>query len=160
MGLGPFAAGARRGTRVLNFTPGGRLALLVILTLMAGALVLPFAGEVSAQTGRDARWQRYDVNLDLRADGSLHVVETQTVALRGRFRAGFAVIPLTYLERIGNIAVTVEDDGQTTTLSYRSPEEYAEEPGTFTIRQQGGTLEIDYSFEPTSGSETRLITLE
>jgi Predicted membrane protein (DUF2207) len=132
------------------------LSTLAILVLLLGAT----GTSVAAQSNREVRWEQYDVALDLRQDGSLHVTESQTVEFRGRFQAGFATIPLSNVEQIGDISIEMESDAETTTFAFRSPEEYEQETGTFTVRQQGATIDIDYAFPPTSGTEERTILLE
>ncbi|MBA2276226.1 MAG: DUF2207 domain-containing protein [Chloroflexia bacterium] len=141
--------------RKLNPFPR-RAALVVLLLALALLAALPAA----AQSDRDARWQRYDVALDLRADGTFHVTETQTVAFEGRFRAGFAIIPLDRVDSLGNVVIAEQSDGTTTTFEFVPPADFDEEPGTYTYRQAGGSLEIDYGFEPTSGRETRTFILD
>lgn len=85
-----------------------RPALLAVAALVALlAAGLPERG--AAQSDRSVVWERYDVTLDLRQDGSLHVVERQTVRFRGGpFSSAFAEIPLARIEEIRNVAVSEE----------------------------------------------------
>ncbi|HEV2127350.1 MAG TPA: DUF2207 domain-containing protein [Thermomicrobiales bacterium] len=128
-----------------------RLLMLVAVALLAVGIPLPAGGQSDSVV-----WERYDVDLDVREDGTVHVTEDQTIRFDGTFTYGFADIPLDRVEGIDNLAITI--DGEQ--ARYVEPSEYAEEPGTFTYRVSGDELNIDYAFEPTTFGEERNVTLE
>lgn len=134
----------------------------VVLVVMLAA-VMP--SETAAQSTSDVVWDSYDVTIDVRQDGTMHVTERQVVLFRGRFSNGFANIPLSNVESIENVSVAVADSatGTPQPLDYRTPARYDEDAGTFTYEERSGELAIDYGFNPTSTlryTNTRLIVLE
>lgn len=85
--------------------------LLLLLPLLVASVglglwpVSPAAGQAS----RAVAWERYDVTIELRQDGRLHVVERQVVQFRGGpFSSGFADIPMARIDRIENVQVGEE----------------------------------------------------
>ena len=80
-----------------------------LLFLIALAIALP----VSAQSaGRSVTWQRFDVDLDLQRDGSVHVSETQAIAFNGTFQAGYRIVPLDRTTGATNVQVAEVVGGQ------------------------------------------------
>lgn len=138
------------------------LIALTAFILIATLALLPL-GHVSAASN-GVTWKRYDVNIDVQANGDLHVTERQIVRFEGRFSTGFANIPLTNLNAIDNVKVAIGDTSNSpaTPAEYLRPSRYGKDPGTYTYAQSGSALEIDYAFDPTSdsGSEDRLIVLD
>ncbi|MDQ4044870.1 MAG: DUF2207 domain-containing protein, partial [Chloroflexota bacterium] len=134
----------------------GRTMWLRLLALVAVALLavgIPLSAGAQADS---VVWERYDVDLDVREDGTVHVTEDQVIRFDGTFTYGFGGIPLGRVEGIDNVAITI--DGEE--ARYVEPFEFAEEPGTFTYRVSGNELNIDYAFEPTTFGEERNVTLE
>lgn len=75
------------------------LALLALLSLTVGA------GTVAAQD-REVIWERYDVALNIQANGDLIVVEDWRIRFEGGpFSEGFAEIPLQFTGGISDIGV-------------------------------------------------------
>ncbi len=66
-----------------------RLAFIVVVVGIWIAAAIDF-GEDDASSGASERvvWQSYDVAIDVREDGTLHVVERQAVAFDGEFSEG------------------------------------------------------------------------
>ncbi len=113
-------------------------------------------------------WDRYDVTIDVRRDGILHVTEAQDVSFDGRFSTGTVEIPMTRIESIDHVAVSVEDgeplENDTSYLNTTVDEPegdlqpatqvdwdaYTREPGTFRARQEGDLYVIHYAFDPTT----------
>ena len=137
---------------------------LGVLVAMIGLLVVPLLKPVLAQSDvSDVIWTGYDVTIDVRDDGTLHVTERQVVEFDGYFSNGFANIPLSRVEEIENVNVAVanEADGEPEPLDYLAPRRYDEDAGTFTYSEQSGELAIDYGFESTSSDDkVRLVILE
>lgn len=113
-------------------------------------------------------WDRYDVTLDVRKDGTLHVTEAQDVTFDGTFSTGTVEIPMARIESIDNVAVTLEeglplangtplldttlDEPQGDLQRARRVEwdAYSREPGTYRARQEGDLFVIHYAFDPTT----------
>jgi hypothetical protein len=137
-------------------------ALLMALVLVVLALA-PAPGGL-AQSSDAVVWDRYDVTIDVRSDGSMHVTEHQEISFSGTYSSGFAFIPLGNIEDIDNVTVSVANSLSDTpqALDYERPTRYDEETGTYTYQEQSGEMAIDYAFEPTSWSavETRVVVLE
>jgi len=140
---------------------GWRLAalLLPLLALLVAVAPVRDAGAASSVT-----WERYDVDMTVRADGSVHVIERQLVRFDGRFSHGFATIPLANVGDIGNVSVAIatSEDGTPVPATPLRASRYDQEPGTFTVNKASNALEVDYAFDPTASfsDEMRLIVLE
>ena len=136
---------------------------LVVLVMLLALAALPASGR--AQATSDVVWETYDVTIDVRRDGTMHVSERQVVQFNGRFSNGFANIPLSNVEGLENVSVAVAEDptGEPQPLDFLTSRRYDGDPGTFTYQQQSSELVIDYGFSPTSSvgnDDTRLILLE
>jgi hypothetical protein len=139
-----------------------RLWLLACLATLGAlsAVVLGQAGGTLAQTSKAIEWDRFDVTLELQDDGSYRVTERQVIEFKGGpFRAGFAEIPLTNVEAIGGFQVAEEVDGQIVPYDYVPPDDYEDEPGTFTNETTSTDVLLDYAFEPTT-NQTRTFIVE
>jgi len=119
------------------------LWLVVISLIVAPATAL-------AQTN-SVVWTRNDVEITVRPDGDLRVVETQEIKFDGGpFTNGFAVIPL---ERTDGIAeVTVSEPGQLYS-NFSGGGDY-----TYSVSDAGNELSIDWYFPPTS-NQSRVFEL-
>ena len=136
---------------------------LIALIVLLGLAAVPPSSR--AQATSDVVWDTYDVTIDVRQDGTMHVSERQVVQFNGRFSNGFANIPLSNVEGLENVSVAVAEGatGEPQPLEYLTSRRYEGDPGTFTYQQQSGELVIDYGFNPTSSvgnDDTRLILLE
>jgi len=119
-----------------------RVALGVLL------LVVLTSGAALAQTGQaSVVWQRFDVDLTVRTDGSLAVAESQTISIRGSVQQGSRVIPLDHTSGISDVSVAEAVNGRE--QAYVSG---SNSPGTFTTKRVTGGQEIDWWFAP--GSDT------
>ncbi|MGN6030207.1 MAG: DUF2207 domain-containing protein, partial [Thermomicrobiales bacterium] len=140
---------------------GWRVAALLLpfLALLVAVAPIRDAGAASSVT-----WERYDVNLDVQANGTVHVVERQVVRFDGQFSHGFANIPLANVGDIENVKVSIADSANGTPVPATQvrASAYDQEAGTFTANKTGSTLEIDYAFDRTVSvqDEVRLIVLE
>jgi hypothetical protein len=146
------ANGVRRFIRVL--------AVLFALVTLLSALGSPMA--VAQDSG--VVWDRFDVTIDVRSDGSMHVTEYQVITFDGQFSAGFAYIPMTRISEIENVTVSVANSMNESPrpLDFVSNSRYGDEVGTYTYAFSSGQLVLDYAFEPTSwsGSESRVVVIE
>lgn len=136
-----------------------RVVTVVAILLVATVSAFAVTDHVDAQSG--VEWDQYDVTIDVRSDGSLHVVEEQWVDFSGAFSTGFADIPLNRIEEIANLSVLIGSSPETAEpAEYVPSSAYDREPGTFTYGASASALNLDYAFEPTSGAESRYIRLE
>jgi uncharacterized membrane protein len=128
-----------------------RLGLLVILLLVLAA-VLP-ANMAGAQS-KSLYWKRWDVDIEVRTNGDMRVLETHEVAFTsGTFSFGLLTLDMSRLENIFDVQVTV--DGQSLEQSM------AERGGTYHASVEGDTYEIAYFFPDAPISNvTKLIEIE
>ena len=128
---------------------GPGLALLGVLLAVALA---PHDG--AAQAGRSVVWDRFDVEIEVRDDGSFRVTERMEVSFAGTpaFTYGFAEIPLDRVEEITNVAVrTGMGTGPGVGLSPSrlvEPLVFDREPMTHKAVETGSDLYIEYGFAP------------
>lgn len=107
-------------------------------------LCLLSAAPASAQS-KTLYWDRYDVTLAIQPDGSLYVIETQTITFTsGTFTFGFATIPLDKTEGIDSISIT---EGGTVYSESCSQGSY-----TFCVEPYGNSIDIRWYFPPTGDS--------
>jgi hypothetical protein len=119
------------------------------LTFLLVALVL-LSLAAAPQPQKSVTYERYDVDIDVQADGSLLVAETYQLRFEGEFQTGFAEIPLDYVSDIVDVQVR-EDD--------RIYDEGASGPGTFTLERGYDNIRVEWEYEPTSGTEVRTFTV-
>lgn len=137
--------------------PAAATILLLVVTLISGFIAV---GGVNAQATKSVEWARFDVTIDVRPNGTFHVTEEQIVDFRGGpFRTGFAVIPLTRIDSIGGVQISVAEGGTQTPLTLVDQDDYDAVPGTFTYEITSTEVRIDYAFTPVTDAE-RLIVLE
>ncbi len=123
-----------------------RRSLTFLLTVLA---LLSLAA--APQPQRSVTYERYDVDIDIQADGSLLVAETYRLRFEGEFQTGFAEIPLDYVSDIVDVQVREGD---------RIYDEGGSGPGTFTLERGYNTIRVEWAYEPTSGSEVRTFTVD
>lgn len=117
--------------------------LLVLLTVVTmGA---------APQPQRSVTYERFDVDIDIQADGSLLVAETYRLRFEGEFRTGFAEIPLDSVTDIVDVRVREGDE------VYR---ESGSGPGTFRLERRFDAISVEWEYTPTSGTEVRTFTVE
>lgn len=133
-------------TTFRNSVVGRGLAAAIILMLV----VLAAVPAVTAQSDDQVVWDTYNVDFTIREDGTVHVVETQVVEFNGRFTQGFADIPLTGVEEISNISVSIANGTEAEPQPATRVRDFDGEPGTFAYARSGGQLQLDYGFLPTS----------
>jgi uncharacterized membrane protein YgcG len=116
--------------------------LLAILALLSVA--------AAPQPQRSVIYERYDVDIEIQADGSLLVAETYQLSFEGEFRTGFAEIPLDYVSDIVDVQV---QEGE------QIYDDVGSGPGTFDVSREWDTVRVDWEYAPTSGSEVRTFTV-
>ena len=123
---------------------------LVIAVLMVAWAVLgsPHAG--LAQDGPPVTYERYDVAIEVKPDGSFAVQEIQQIRFDDEFTQAFAVIPLAYTTRIDDVSVYEGDTAYTVG---------GDGPSTFTTQYDGDNLAVDWTFERTRPGDVRTFVL-
>ena len=123
--------------------------LLTGAALLLGALLVLHARPAFAQD-QSLLWERFDVDLIVRKDGTFEVTEHQTIRFtRGTFTFGFRAIPTRYIDAIDNWTLTDAGGNR-----YRLADS-GKAPYTFTISEKGSRYVVYWYFPPTSNrSET------
>ncbi len=145
--------------------PDGSSTVSAIARLIAGVVAMlalvgagSLAGTADAQSSKTVEWARFDVTIDVRSNGTFHVTERQTVDFQGGpFRSGFAVIPLTRIDNIGNLEVGEDTGGTLVPLDLIDSGDYDSDPGTFTYDITSTDVRIDYAFAPTTDAERTFV---
>lgn len=103
---------------------------------------------------RSFTWDEIEVTVALQEDGSFHVTERDRIDFRGGpFRSGYREIPLARIEAIDTIRVgELTGDGVRPYQYVRPTDFLADVPDTYTYREVGPTLRIDWSFPRTSSA--------
>ncbi len=144
---------------------GGRSIPLLALFVLLLAMLAPVGARPAAAQSSSVVWDEYNVDLQVRQDGTVHVVETQVVEFDGRFSTGFADIPTAYVESLTNVQVSIANGAGDQLAPAEQVSSFSEEPGTYAVTTGRGQVEINYAFEPTSSynslaDNTRTIVLE
>ncbi|MCC6703875.1 MAG: DUF2207 domain-containing protein [Thermomicrobiales bacterium] len=138
----------------------GLIRGLGLLVLLLALLTPAFTPPVSAQSSDPVVWTRFDVDLDVQPDGTVHVTETQEIRFTGGpFRYGFAEIPLSRVDDLDNVVVTEIDDNGNRTAYEQVRDARSADPGTYSISEQGGMLSIEFQFDR-ARDESRTFVLE
>lgn len=133
--MSPYRFSSLYNSMLKRLLPFSLLLLLLLLT------------PPTALAQKTFFWDAFDVDIRLRADGTLDVTEHQTLVFDGGdFSFGFATIPYQRLDNIRNVTVREGDrvyDRSSTNAPY-----------TFELTDNGSELEIYWYFPPTQGSRT------
>jgi Predicted membrane protein (DUF2207) C-terminal domain/Predicted membrane protein (DUF2207) N-terminal domain len=143
--------------QLVNRRPPFRLIGPLFLSCVVVALVLLQPGGAEAKT---AEYTRFDVALDLLADGTYHVAETQEVRFSGgSFSLGHREIPLARTTGIDNVVVSeIDESGNVVPLTETELVGLAEAPNTFSVLTTSTDVVIYWAFPPvTSGTKTFLV---
>lgn len=132
---------------------------MAILGGFAPAAVAQDATPVATTGARSAEWLRFDVDLELHADGILHLTEHQEVVFHGGpFTMGFATIPLRNIEGIDGVRVHEElEGGQVQPYQQVAADATTSTPNTFRVRTDAGFVNIDWWFPPTSDARRTFV---
>lgn len=145
-------------TRERGVTTRGLMWTCLLAFLVAMASTVMLANPAAAQAS--VVWEQYDVSIEIRPDGSFHVVEDQVVRFDGSFSTGFADIPLDRVEEISNVTLAIDNGSGLEPARFVEPQSYNESAGTFTADTSSTGLNIDYAFPTTSYGDQRHIRLE
>ncbi len=124
------------------------LALLALVGL-AVAATAPAAGQVEE---RSTTWSRYDVALEVRADGSIAVTETQEIRFQGTFQRGYRVIPTARTTGITDVSVSEIVDGREVAYARGSSR-----PNTFDTSLVDGDVRVDWWFPQTTNASRTFV---
>ncbi|HET6320294.1 MAG TPA: DUF2207 domain-containing protein, partial [Chloroflexota bacterium] len=104
---------------------------------------------------RSVTWSRYDVDIDVRSDGTMRMSETQTINFQGTYQQGFRVIPTDQVTSIDETSVAEIVNNQT--VPYRPTSSQATNGYRTTNTEDG--LRIEWWFPPTTnGTRTFVVS--
>ena len=134
--------------------------LLAVLTL-AIASIASQPAVVLAQSDRSVVWDEIDVTVELREDSSFHVTERDRIDfIGGPFRSGYREIPLARIEAIDNVRAGEVTGDSVQPYQYVPPSDFsADVPNTYSYREVGPTLRIEWSF-PRTTSQSRTFQID
>ncbi len=137
----------------------GRVVPTILLVLFLG-LVLPATvpHQVDAQVSKAIEWARFDVDLELRQDGSYRVTERQTIDFQGGpFTNGFRDIALRNIDDIRNVRVSEETDDGLVPYARVLPGAFNREPGTYAASVTTTLVKVQWGFTSTSNRERTFV---
>lgn len=138
-------------------TAQGRFPFAASIALLLVAISLLSAPGVSAKS---ARYQRFDVDVVLQADGSYHVTETQVVGfVDGPFGQGYRSIPVARTNGITNLSVSEIVDGVAVAYRETGGTAGARQARTFEVDAGATDVNITWWFDP-AYSESRTFVVE
>jgi hypothetical protein len=133
------------------------LLAVVLVSLVAVPAALGTRA-VSAQSSKSVVWDRYDVTLDLKNDGSYHLTERQQIDFNGGpFTGGFANIPTDRIDALRGVIVREETANGVQDYTYVPWSDYTEAPGTYTATQTSSQLSVKYGFTPATNQKRTFI---
>jgi hypothetical protein len=130
------------------------------LLLAAFVVALAIGGwdQTAAQDGKSVVWDRYDVTLELRGDGSYHVTERQEIDFRGGpFTGGFAEIPLGRIDAIRGLTVSEIVGSESRPYEFVEWSDYDAAPGTYSATTTSSRVKIDYGFTSTTNQQRTFV---
>ncbi len=137
------------------------VAWLLALLALAVASIASLPAVVLAQADRSVVWDEIDVTVELREDSSFHVTERDRIDfIGGPFRSGYREIPLARIEAVDNIRAGEVTGDTVQPYQYVPPSDFsADVPNTYTYREVGPTLRIEWSF-PRTTSQSRTFQID
>ena len=114
-----------------------------------------------AQADRSVIWDEIDVTVELREDSSFHVTERDRIDfIGGPFRSGYREIPLARIDAVDNMRVGEVAGDTVQPYRYVPPSDFSPDvPNTYTYREVGPTLRIEWSF-PRTTSQSRTFQID
>jgi hypothetical protein len=98
-------------------------------------------------------YTRFDVALDLREDGSLHVTETLVLAFyAGPYESWQREVPVTRMDGLRNVAVREQTFGDRP-YANRGQDAASLTPGTYTWQPVDGAVAIQWRFDPVTSAQ-------
>lgn len=128
-------------------------------SLLAVALVYSLLGTGAVRAAAPIEYTRFDVALDLRADGSLHVTETLVLAFyTGPHEWWQRAIPTARMDGLRNVAIREQTFGDRP-YAYQEATRDSLAPGTYTWQVSDGEVLIQWRFEPVTSAQ-RIFVVE
>lgn len=124
---------------------------LLLCCLLALAWSQPLAA--TAQSDLPIRYLRYDTEITIEPDGDFLVRETQEIEFSDTFQTAFAEIPTDLTSEV-EVQRLLEGD-----TPYER-EMYIGLPGMYSVEEEGGSVYIEWQYEPTEPGDVRTFTLE
>ena len=142
----------------LPIWPRGVAAPLLVLSVASFAGLPPI---VLAQSDRSVVWDQIDETVELREDSSFHVTERdRSISSADRSVADIREIPLARIDAIDNVRAGEVTGDTVQPYRYVSPGDFsADVPNTYTSREVGPTLRIEWSF-PRTTSQSRTFQID
>ena len=128
--------------------------LLVVTAATVQAAGLQAAGRQAVQGDEPVLYERYDVYIDVREDGTFHVREEQEILFNESLRTAFAEIPLDYVGEIRNVQVA--EDGTAYTQVSGTPAN----AGTYGVSYEQQAVAVEWMYEETVPGESRTFIVE
>src|SRR5919107_3709123 len=137
------------------------VAWLLALLAMVAVSIASLPTNVSAQSDRSVVWDQIDVTVELREDSSFHVTERDRIDfIGGPFRSGFREIPLARIDAVDNIGAGELTGDTVQPYQFVPPVDFsADVPNTYSYREVGPTLRIEWSF-PRTTSQSRTFQID
>lgn len=126
----------------------------IFFLMIGGLLGSPTFAEAGLQDDAAVVYLRYDVDIEVREDGSFHVREEQEILFNEAFRTAFAEIPLELVTEIRNIAVS---EGP---MPYEPVNFTPSRAGTYFVSYEQDSVLVDWMYEETAPGETRVFVIE
>lgn len=129
------------------------LSLLALSLLALPLIALASTTTAAYAQGKSAEYTTYDVAFAVQTDGTVVVVEDQTVAFEsGPFTNGYVTLETRGAEAIEVLGVEEPDLG----LTY-APSRREGEPGTYRVSEDGDEVEVRWWFPETTDEERRFV---
>lgn len=129
-----------------------RLSLVFVLSmLLLAAIGAPL---LAAQGSEPVVYLRYDVDIEVQADGTMHVREEQEILFNESFRTAFAEIPLNYVTEIRDVQVSAAGE------AFRQVSGAPAEAGTYSVSYEQQAVFVEWMYEQTTPGESRTFVLE
>ena len=120
--------------------PGLFVRLLASAAVLLGVLFIVHANSAFAQE-KSLLWERFDVDIVIRRDGTFDVAEYQTIRFtRGTFTFGYRDIPKQYFSSLDDWSLT-DGSGNRYRLA-----NFGKEPYTFTVTDKGSRYVVYWYF--------------
>ncbi|MFW5941617.1 MAG: DUF2207 domain-containing protein [Chloroflexota bacterium] len=130
------------------------ILLLVVLGATGSTGHAHGPGSTALQGSDPVIYTRYDVDIDVREDGTVHVREEQEITFNDSFRTAFAQIPRDYVSEIRNVQLSGSEG------LYELTPGRAAQAGEFSVSYEPDAIYVDWAYEATQAGDTRTFILE
>jgi hypothetical protein len=123
--------------------PRGALCTTVAVAMLLIASLGVSLPALVQGAGRSVAWQRFDVDLAIQSDGSVNVVETQTIQFTGTYQQGYRLVPLDRTTGARDVSVAEVTNGRSVAYARGSGQ-----ANTYAAMTGANGLQIDWWFPP------------